>query len=309
VIGCLENLKEVLLRGCFVNNTDVRRGITSMLNKTTTLEVLDLSLNHYCRRSKLQFLGLPYTLTSLDISGCCRIDGNVLQEVQHSCPNLTSLSMDINTLNMVTDMDKFFLNLQSLKIFRLSAWHMDEIDLRQIMAIQHLKNLEELVLTEGMNVGDEMLVAIISRCPKLTKIYLDTSYYDLTVYGLMHLQHLKNLKELEMYWIDCLSDDVVQAIANNGRLEVLNLAACENITDEAIIYAYDKCPNLQEIDVRNCRRVTDRAIRHIVDSVKSRPKRSGKEELYIQVRESGITWPIKKKFKCPEVVCVWEYVA
>lgn len=112
-----------------------------------------------------------------------------------------------------------------------------------------------------------------------------------------------HLEKLEIYICDTIMDINILPFVSHGRLTVLTLAGCHNVTDALILRVAEHCRELEHLDLRACGQVSDTSIsaiarncprlRHLnVGRVRDRDRITGRSigliALYTEVAVLGL---------------------
>ncbi|KAI9679878.1 MAG: SCF ubiquitin ligase complex subunit [Caeruleum heppii] len=176
------------------------------------------------------------SLLALDISGLDLISDHTLLTVADNCTRLQGLN--ITGCKQVTD--------QSL-----------------IAVSERCRSIKRLKLNDCSQVTNQSVVAFAKNCHQMLEIDLHNCEMvsDLSVTAL--LTHGRHLRELRLAQCSLINDDAFLALPHDRHLDslrILDLTACENLTDKAVEKIIHAAPRLRNLVLAKCKRITDRAV-------------------------------------------------
>ena len=128
-----------------------------------------------------------------------------------------------------------------------------------IKSVTQLENLEELHLESLLQINDEFLIELSSKCKKLSKFYLN-GYSKITDVGLAALTELPRLSDLKVnlawestgkpfaemkhlkflicqYYTSLENESLIGLLKSSLDIEILDIKGCDNITNEFLEFA------------------------------------------------------------------------
>ncbi|XP_044003988.1 F-box/LRR-repeat protein 2-like [Aphidius gifuensis] len=114
-----------------------------------------------------------------------------------------------------------------------------------LQKLTELKNLEYLILPDGLKLSGETIMTISNNCKKLKHLEMTNCTIN-TVSALDEISKLQHLEYLN------LSDakDFNEFIVRLKRFKSLNFHSCKNITDDGIVQLIKNCPDLEDLNLR-----------------------------------------------------------
>ncbi|KAL1326082.1 hypothetical protein AAHE18_13G203200 [Arachis hypogaea] len=270
---------------------------------TTNLVVLQLDQCGRCLADYVIYATLAQSrghlprLTSLSITGACRLSDLGLRALVSSAPALRSVNL--SRCSLLTSSGIFHLaeSLRSL----LKELYLDECNgidaalvLPALLELEHLEvlsvasvkticdefvkdyitarghNLKELVLQNCVNVTDASIKIIAEHCPGLCVLdimHLET-LTDLSIgYLSNHCRALHTLKLCR----NTFSDEAIAAFLETSgeSLQELSLNSVKKVGYHTTLSLASHAKNLRTLDLSWCRNLTDNALGLIVDSCSS----------------------------------------
>ncbi|XP_057748477.1 DNA repair protein rhp7-like [Arachis stenosperma] len=270
---------------------------------TTNLVVLQLDQCGRCLADYVIYATLAQSrghlprLTSLSITGACRLSDLGLRALVSSAPALRSVNL--SRCSLLTSSGIFHLaeSLRSL----LKELYLDECNgidaalvLPALLELEHLEvlsvasvktvcdefvkdyitarghNLKELVLQNCVNVTDASIKIIAEHCPGLCVLdimHLET-LTDLSIgYLSNHCRALHTLKLCRNHF----SDEAIAAFLETSgeSLQELSLNSVKKVGYHTALSLASHAKNLRALDLSWCRNLTDNALGLIVDSCSS----------------------------------------
>uniref|UniRef100_A0A915NWL5 F-box domain-containing protein n=1 Tax=Meloidogyne floridensis TaxID=298350 RepID=A0A915NWL5_9BILA len=198
----------------------------------------------------LYFDYMQLTNSSLSLIG--------LNGIQANCTNLETLIMDQVDTIQTQQMNNIFMALKNLTVLHFSECYGTEFYEGQpnLTALGNLTQLREMHVSDNLLINNDVLRAIGQGCRSLQLINLSMSNRAVTDTGLRHLASLSSLNELRLTGHRALTDETLIEIANQGKLKILGLGKCINISNMSVIMVIRNCKELKTLDVSYCPNVT-----------------------------------------------------
>nr|CAD2182825.1 unnamed protein product [Meloidogyne enterolobii] len=251
----LPKLKHLSFRNCF-KHTNMEKGLTKLFSSCQSLESLNVSENEILKGDC--FEELPKTIKKLNISCCFRLKSAAVSGIQANCTNLETLIMDQVDTIQTQQMNNIFMALKNLTVLHFSECYGTEFYEGQpnLTALSNLTHLREMHVSDNLLINNDVLRAIGQGCRSLQLLNLSMSNRAVTDTGLRHLASLSSLNELRLTGHRALTDETLIEIANQGKLKILGLGKCINISNMSVIMVIRNCKELKTLDVSYCPNVT-----------------------------------------------------
>ncbi|KAM3741533.1 hypothetical protein ACB098_07G002400 [Castanea mollissima] len=252
---------------------------------TSNLTVLQLD---QCGRCMADYV-LPSTLarssnslaalTTLSLSGACRLSDDGLSKLVSSASALRSLNLSQCSLLTSSALKKF----EQLQVLSLAGIQNVGDDFLKEFLTARGHNIKELVLADCVKLTDSSFKVISETCPGLCAIDL-VNLSKLTDFAIGYLANgcraIQKLKlcrnsfsdeaiaaflETSGDWLKELSLNNVKKVGYNTaaslgrrskRLHTLDLSWCRNLTDEAVGFVVDNCLSLRVLKLFGCTQIT-----------------------------------------------------
>lgn len=213
----------------------------SSLYRLPSLEVLDLSAC-YCITSKSLSAGLVETLPLvslqyLNVSGCTSVHDSFVIKISKVLPNLVHLNLNSCS---ITDVAVYFVSKYMSRLQELHLGWCREITDNGILGRPLRVDLDDHIHHEGD-----------SSC-KCSRRQLGKNILDLPKVKSEQLQQIEDKRLLEQ------DDDQIHQLTDLKKLLVLDLTACNKITDEAI--AELRLPELKQLHLGLCLSISDASL-------------------------------------------------
>lgn len=214
----------------------------ALVEKRRVLKIKKMYSDQYAIKSKM--IKSPYC-TKLDLTGCWKVDDNVLHDVVTYLPNLKKLVLA--ACHKVSDqgIDKVS-RLKQLEILDLSKCYL--INDISVKFLNRLSNLKKLYLNNCANITDygvrylsniPIKVLCLTGCGEITGIHLST-ISSLTNLNLSCCQGLKDSSFTNFYQLLCL--------------EEINLSYNSSLTDQ-VLHCLGPCYQLKIIKIIGMKRI------------------------------------------------------
>ncbi|KAL7072666.1 hypothetical protein ACQ4LE_008083 [Meloidogyne hapla] len=251
----LPKLKHLSFRNCF-KHTNMEKGLSKLFSSCQSLESLNVSENEILVGDC--FEELPKSLKELNISCCFRLKSAAINGIQANCGNLRTLIMDQVDTIQTQQMNNVFMALKNLTVLHFSECYGTEFYEGQpnLLALGNLTQLREMHVSDNLLINNDVLRAIGQGCRSLQLLNLSMSNRAVTDTGLRHLASLRSLSELRLTGHRALTDETLIEIANQGKLKILGLGKCINISNMSIMIVIRNCKELKKLDVSYCPNVT-----------------------------------------------------
>ncbi|KAJ3065218.1 hypothetical protein HDU98_011405 [Podochytrium sp. JEL0797] len=137
-------------------------------------------------------------------------------------------------------------------------------------ALQHMLNLKSIAFFDSLN---------IDRCCEMS----DTGLIPL-------IQKMPNLLHLSCNLIPLATESLVFTIASTcSKLETLNMADCDALTNDSLFEIASGCPNLHSIDFSECMQLSEEGLIEFVRARKSGPLARGFKSLKLNGLSTAVT--------------------
>lgn len=174
------------------------------------------------------------------------------------CPNLETLKLDRCRYLTKDGFDYAFRKLR-LKVFsyRDILFSFGE---KLFFNYFPLNDLRELYLDYNMKINKQFFATLSANCEKLEKLHLKGCVRANSDQALFHLCLLKNLTDLNLDWLNNFTDVGLSCLAKEGRLKVLSLENCHQITGKSVEDLGRFCPHLVQLNLKYCRKIRNRSL-------------------------------------------------
>ena len=248
-------LSSLNLRGCLHIDNQVARHIAATCPQLEELNISD------CRSLT------PFAITSitsacpnlhhLSLSGIDRVNSQCIGMIIQHCRQLRAL--DLSWCHHLTspDVKQIFRECHQLEKFSLAGCTL--VDDSIFEGMDEYTCLYYVDLTKCERLTDQGIGQLISSSPHLAHLVVSDCRL-LTDCFLTHLankDHLNLEVDNEFYEID---NPTIEKL--NDRLEILELARCQLVTDQGLEILTRQCPYLRRLDLEDCIHVTDASLKH-----------------------------------------------
>eukprot|EP00899_Mesostigma_viride_P021235 jgi/Mesvir1/29112/Mv18418-RA.1 len=220
-------------------------------------------------------------LEYLDVSDWQRVTDEGIAEVARGCTRLRHLA--VTECKLLTDVgiSRVAASCSGLQELIVSHTKITAAGLKAVASGCPELRYVDLAMSHA---GGEGLIALANGCRKLE--HLDVS----GVYDFVKRPAIEAIARccprLRVFRADCddLSDaDVAPLVeTKDSALRVLDLSACDDISDKTVRLVAKNCPRLQALRVSGCRRVKDASVTQLAKHCK--------DLQYVDVDESGVTF-------------------
>ncbi|KAF7997450.1 hypothetical protein HCN44_006021 [Aphidius gifuensis] len=211
------------LRSCLIENEDA-----ALISNPINLETLHLEDSRISKECVIRTVKNCKTIKSLQVD--CDLSsfavGQITQLDTLKCLKVHHVD-DLSVIRIVS-------SLKNLMELHMNCENISNVVLQDI---GQLKKLECLVLSDGFNVDDDVIISISNNCSKLKRFEL-SNCKDATASALCELAKLKNL-------------------------EVLALDNVENFDNDAITCIVSECKNITSLELCTCYKLTEIGLRNI----------------------------------------------
>ncbi|XP_053164990.1 leucine-rich repeat-containing protein 31 [Hemicordylus capensis] len=271
--GC--KLKTLKVTDCCLKPED-GQSLAQLLNRTYSLEVLDLSINKnvgYCLKSIAQELKYVSGLKVLNLHMCgLKKDGfQCLSAALEHLLELRTLDVSCNKgigggfQNSAAQLSGLS-HLEVLDLHQCCITEEDMTVLTQIIPL--LSNLKELNLSSNKSVGmsSEHLLSRLRFLPNLKSVLLSNcslqneSFASLAEAAL----HLPELEILDLSWNKCVGGNlklILKALNLGAEIQVLRLSSCSLIDEDlacfALVIQAGHLTKLQKLDLSYNHHISD----------------------------------------------------
>lgn len=204
--------------------------------------------------------GLPH-LQSLDVSYCRKLTDKGLTSVAKGCHDLRALHLE--GCRLITD--------SLLKTLSANCSHLEDLDLEGCtnitnsglaVLVEGCKRIKHLNLNKCNKTGDIGVTDISKACSSslLTLKLLDCyKVGDDSISSLA--RYCNNLETLIIGGCRNISDESIKSLAISccKSLKKLRMDWCLNISDPSLLYIFSLCQKLEVLDIACCELVTDAA--------------------------------------------------
>lgn len=233
-------IKNLSISSEFVSSTKLLELISSF----TSLKSLDLTLSNIVtgeclikiakRNPSLKHLKIynRYDTPNLTV--------DQLLEIAKTCPNLTSLSINVRNLSGEQAL-KIAKSLPNLRKFKMEGSQVDEFHLLKI--VETLKDLQELDFNGCPTIGGRQVIEIIKLVPDLR--YLDVSFCkNILDDQLLEIAKMRpNLVGLNVS--DCdFGSKIIEIVQELPKLRILKLNSCAHISGDDVVEIAKHSPEL-----------------------------------------------------------------
>ncbi|KAG8439961.1 hypothetical protein GDO86_005939 [Hymenochirus boettgeri] len=178
-------------------------------------------------------------------------------------------SIDFSSVRFLIQ-DKFVLNtLRKCRpyVIRLNFRNCSSLLLPTFKGIGECKNLQDLNLSECLNVNDEAMRIICEGCPAL--LYLNLSHTDITNVSLRIMsRYLLNLQYVSLAYSRKFTDKGLQYLGSGKgfhKLIYLDLSGCSQISVDGFKFLAAGCNSLQHLKINDMFTLTDNCFVALLD--------------------------------------------
>lgn len=212
------NLESVHIEGGSAITGRCLRALSFGIHEISLINCNSLQL----KELKVAFRNMKY-LKSLTFESCMTLTSNFLVDVADCFPNL----------------DKFSLN----KYYPL-------MHNKSLNPIVKMTNITVLSFSMNTLVSDTLLEELSQKCINVTSLDLSScsrNDRNFTVVGLHHLAKFPKLSKVYLSYMEIVTGDSLEPLANRGNLIHLEVRACLNLSDAGPIKVFEKCNKLEVI--------------------------------------------------------------
>ncbi|PIK50121.1 putative F-box/LRR-repeat protein 7 [Apostichopus japonicus] len=228
-------LKKVQLRRCY----DIgEKGFWWLFKNCPDIEYFDGRENMRITGQCFHLLN-PACHTVL-VDDCSNLSDMGMKRLTDKCPKMKTLSISKCfglTGDSICRIAELFTSLE--KLYLIGDY--PSVPSGSLYQLGMLPSLEYLHLRDNLNVSD------ISGCYKLV-----------TTVGILVLGTCTALEDINISYIDKVTDDAIETLAINCPLRRLIARTCPEITDQGLISLANHCLTLSELDVSGCEEITDK---------------------------------------------------
>ncbi|XP_043200420.1 uncharacterized protein LOC122369615 isoform X2 [Amphibalanus amphitrite] len=207
-----------------------------------------LELNSSDRVTGRCFSLLPAALRRLSVAGCTGLRADSLRQVGSRCPELRQLDVSSLPEGAAADLSAALAGCSQLE--RLTARRMMEPIERHVPAAG-LPALRHLDLGSAVGVTDNTLRQLADLLPGLTTLNIQDCP-SVTEDGLFHLRRCKHLLSLDLSYLRCVTDAVLDRL-HGLPLKQLHLAegyqGAAGFTDQGVTRLVVACQSLTLLDI------------------------------------------------------------
>ncbi|KAJ5629305.1 hypothetical protein N7528_002962 [Penicillium herquei] len=178
-------------------------------------------------------------LQALDVSDLRHLTDHTLFAVARNCPRLQGLN--ITGCNKVTD--------DSLLVIS-----------------QNCRQIKRLKLNGIVHVTDRSILSFAENCPAILEIDLHDCKLVTSPSVTALINTLRHLRELRLAHCTEINDSAFLNLPEQmtfDSLRILDLTACENVKDDAVVQIVSAAPRLRNLVLAKCRFITDRSVQAI----------------------------------------------
>lgn len=178
-------------------------------------------------------------LQALDVSELHHLTDHTLYAVSRNCPRLQGLN--ITNCRKVTD--------DSLLVIS-----------------QNCRQIKRLKLNGIGHVTDRSIQSFAENCPAILEIDLHDCKLITSPSVTTLIHTLRHLRELRLAHCTEISSSAFLNLPEEmtfDSLRILDLTACENVKDEAVVRIVNAAPRLRNLVLAKCRFITDRSVQAI----------------------------------------------
>ncbi|KAI9893057.1 MAG: SCF ubiquitin ligase complex subunit [Vezdaea aestivalis] len=198
----------------------------------------------------------------LTLTGCSKLTDTSIMYLLEGNENL--LALDVTNVPEITDDSllkaaEHCKRLQGLNV--TGDTNITDVSIQQIAQNCHL--LKRLKLNECSKITDVSVMKLAQHCRHILEIdlYKCANIKDVSVSTL--LKRGKHLRELRLSFCKLVTDEAFLSLRNDRTFEtlrILDLTACENLTDAAVRQITEMAPRLRNLVLAKCARITDAAV-------------------------------------------------
>lgn len=210
-------------------------------------------------------------LERLTLANCTALSDASLVPVLQQNSGLQSV--DVTNVSHITDATIQALLPSKRRLQGLYATGCANISNAAIVALAtECRLLKRIKVNSCPNVEDEAAMALVDNCPQLVELDLHENSALSGSVATEALRKLPNLRELRVGQVTGVTDACFlgfPARPQFDRLRIIDLTACNSITDAAVDRLVTCAPKLRHVVLAKCTRITDRAIRSLLRLGKS----------------------------------------
>ncbi|XP_071850085.1 putative RNA-binding protein EEED8.10 isoform X2 [Apostichopus japonicus] len=245
-------LKKVQLRRCY----DIgEKGFWWLFKNCPDIEYFDGRENMRITGQCFHLLN-PACHTVL-VDDCSNLSDMGMKRLTDKCPQMKTLAISKCfglTGDSVCRISELFTSLE--KLYLIGDY--PSVPSVSLYQLGMLPSLEYLHLRDNLNVSDDVLLRISKGCQKLKFLDISGCYKLVTTVGIFVLSTCTALEDINISYIDKVTDDAIETLAINCPLRRLIARTCPEITDQGLISLANHCLTLSELDVSGCEEITDK---------------------------------------------------
>ncbi|KAI9848659.1 MAG: SCF ubiquitin ligase complex subunit [Thelocarpon superellum] len=198
----------------------------------------------------------------LTLTSCTKLtDSGVMTLVQG---NTNLLALDISGLEAITDLTLLTVAEHCRRLQGLNVTMCKGITDQSLIAVSEgCRSIKRLKLNDCHQITNESVVAFAENCRQMLEIDLHDCHLigDVAVAAL--LLRGSQLRELRLGLCSLITDEAFMSLPDRRRLDslrILDLTACENLTDKAVERIIFAAPRLRNLVLAKCKKITDRSV-------------------------------------------------
>ncbi|XP_071945279.1 putative RNA-binding protein EEED8.10 [Antedon mediterranea] len=251
-------LKWISLKKC---NNFGEKGLWWLFHYCKELEYVDVSENY--RISGQCFYMLSENLTDLVLDGCRSVTDEGLSHLPKRCPRIAHL--DLSGCVSITSSAIKCLSKGLAKLKHLTLKGSYNKISQASLSFSGLTSLEKLMILHNSLLTDATLGSVCGSNPGIRCLLIEGSI-DVTDVGINAItSYCKNLEELNISYINQVSEGGLQSLGLLTNLRKLSMKGCHQLSDNALASIGSACMDLEFIDVTGCVNVTEESINVLVD--------------------------------------------
>ncbi|KAK9448740.1 SCF E3 ubiquitin ligase [Limtongia smithiae] len=206
-------------------------------------------------------------LERLSLTACTQLSDRSLAPTLEINTHLATL--DLSSVSLLTDVAVLAIanNCPAVQVLSLAGC-VQITDASMVSLARRLRGLRRLKLLDCAKLTNESVLAIAESCPLMLELDLQGCVLVDNAAVSAALTHLRALREFKIGFNPNVTDAAFASFPADGSLQfealrVLDLTACDKITDASVRKIVDCAPKLRNLVLAKCFNITDRSISHI----------------------------------------------
>ncbi|KAI9843324.1 MAG: SCF ubiquitin ligase complex subunit [Sclerophora amabilis] len=248
----------------------------NLLNVVTSVRKQDSYFAYYDLVKRLNFSSLSDQVSDgsiVPLAGCKRVERLTLTNCTKLSDsgvmalingNRSLLALDISGLELISDHTLMTVAENCSRLQGLNITGCKQVTDKSLIAVsENCPSIKRLKLNECSQLTNDSIVAFANNCRQMLEIDLHSCSMitDISVTSL--LNRGSSLRELRLASCSMIKDEAFMSLPADKvfeNLRILDLTACESLTDAAVAKIIYSAPRLRNLVLAKCRKISDDAV-------------------------------------------------